>query len=631
MSQSSSVVTTEDRTYDDPTRFLLEIYDAKEQELIHTFNPFKREGNQPFTLTDIICSAGFFEVGGFSFTINDTKDKVFSDISKRTIKNEYVVLIKAGRTESDLKNYCRGFIENIVDTTNRKNNLLLQFSGRSKEILFNYTLTRFQKKAEVQGIGTLVPILSDDFRIKNLAVEAISSKDALLISNEKSLKERGNFDLSLLESQGLKEFMNAINFTGSFGGLMNVFANSAGGIFLADANGLVRLQVPRLEPSGITFKHYERKKQEPAEFTSYFYNALQRNTSSSTDQGFFQTVYLTIQGENIVTAASGETSNQSTSLARQDIIQQINLGSGGLPNLRLTLQKVGEGRGPAENALNIKGLRGAIVTNFIDPASGGHFPTDNIVATFEIPFDEIPESPSTISNINLSYRVNNINPSELLWLFVFKTGNEDDTINFFHDNDIETPTTTTLIRRSGTKRPPTLQPNFEDNNFNVGFAISQKGPVYRYAFSQPQTIEMAFRDGTSVSRFNPGRPKEIRINAPFIRDIKTAQEFADAILTYSAKLKVIFNEVTCDIPTQGIFPMKTAELIYPTFGITENNPLEVEINNVILEAHAGNPNNPFGAYDARVRFTAYPNPHQEIMDTELIGDLFDRSDICNNG
>ena len=625
--QEALATFTDEFQYDDPFRFVIDIYDAKEEELIYTYDSFASEGSRPFSLTDIICSSGFLETGSFQFQVNDTKDRVFSDVTKKKIKNEYVAVIKGGKAKSRLKNLCHGYIEEIRQTTNRHKNILYNFGGPSSTIVFSYTQARYNKKTSVQNIGTLNPIISEDFRVKNLFFNALNTTDSLLEENALTLRERGNFDLTLIQSQGVKDFMNVVDYTGSFAGLAAIFANATGGIFGVDADKKVRLQLPRLEHSGITFKGWNPNIKDLAASTSYFFQSLSRVITTSTNDGFYQKLFMTIEAETTPTVSPGDTTSLFTDLSEKDIVQQIKLGAGGLPNMKLLLQKTGTGRSDAENQLDIKGLRGAITTNQIDQQTGLHSPTGAVVATFVIPFDDIPDTPTVISKIPLSYRISQLNPSELYWLHLFKTGIEpDNTINVFHDGDFDTESTDEVPRRSGTKRPP-VQPNYEDTNFANGYAISVKGPVYRYAFFDTAKVEMVFKDALSIRALNPKRPKEIRITAPFIKDIQTAQLYGDAILSYSSKPKELYDEVLVSIPDQGIFPMTTAQVVFPLFNITENNATDVEINHVTYEAHGGDLESPLGAAFARCRFTAYPNPTLEISDADFL-DVFDRNDSC---
>lgn len=604
--------------YDDPTRYKLKIYSPDELNLLYEFNSFD-PSNAPFDLVEIAADVAIGQNGGFSFRINDTKDRVIKD----TVECGYVVQIYAGKKESEYKRMMWGIIDGIADEYPSGQQIFYTMRGAGFGIINNYTILNLVESANKEDLLGTQPILTDPkFRIDNLMIKAFESTDVLPELNAKSLKDRGGFDTS-----GLVDSCNIVQPTvdQSYSTASNIFENFAaacGMVMWIDQDKKVIARAPYMKHSGITIRPWDTDSKgvpnpdrlfDNAATTSYYYGGWSSDRQMVVGE-FFNKIFLTINTDDIVNSAPGEDTVNYTSLSNKDIAMQFRPGSSKLFNISLLLSKTGTGRSTVDDAYNLTGVQGLICKD-----NGNNKPSSKIIATFNIPYDSIDATPTSIYKMDLQYNVSNIESNDLHWIILFKRGEtEESTIRWYHDSDFVTDSTAAVPRYSATKTPFTKQPSPFNSGYVDGWSPDSHGPAYRYSFFATAKTTLAIADSTSIAKYTPGRPVEIRVNAPWINDVRTGTNYANTLLYYGAKLKRVFSKKQVSIPTGLFFPFQLVNIIYPIAGIDQNSNLIAEINSVHYAANAYDQSNPFGSYTVDVTATGYVNHYQKNLKGALV-------------
>jgi hypothetical protein len=614
---SSSLIdpmTTQDPLYDEPLRYKLKILQPDESDILdplYTFDSFNTN-NAPFALNEINVNLSVGTTGDFRFIVDDTKDRVIKD----TIDCGNIAVIQAGKTPDEYQNICYGIIDNIVDAYPISNQIKYEFSGLGMGVIANYTILNFLKSVNKEDISAVNPVISDPaFRLDNLAIEAFENPDLLPVRNSKIPKDRGGFDTSALKKSS-NVFTASVNQGYStLSSILENFATTAGQIFYFGPNKEVLFRAPHRKHSGITIRPWnETRTRDRADRTSYYYGGWTSQKMMRLDQGFFNRIFLTINVDELTTSSSGETTVNFLSLANRDIGQQFIPGSIKLFNIALLLSKNGTGRSSVEDAFDIRGLQGVIVKD-----DGNNKPSNKIVATFTIPYDKIESSPTFIYDINLQYFTSTIEPTTKHWIILFKSGfDENNTILWYNDADYITDSTATNPRYSGTKSPFTEQPTPDKENFAAGFTTTSKGPVFTYSFFATKTTTLEVSDPISIKKYTPGRPIEIKVNAPWIHDVKTGFRYANTLLAYGAKLKRVFDKQAVSIPTKLFFPLNLVTIVYPLAGLPIDERMLAEVNSVNYSASGGDLEHPFGSDTVNLTATAYVNHWQKKIGVTFV-------------
>jgi hypothetical protein len=605
--------------YLDPVKYKLILKSPDESETTFTYDSFNT-ANAPFTLTDISTNLGVGATGDFSFTINDTKDKV---ITNDVINCGAVAIIQAAKKQQKYKNIMYGIIDEVEDSYPAGDARIYNFRGLGFGVILNYTILNFVMSANKEDINLSQTILTDpNFSIDKLAIKAFTSTDVLPIKNSPLLKDRGGFNIDSI-ANSIKVVMPGINNPQATAAtILENFAATSGTVLYIDPDKKVFMRPPYAKHSGITIRQWEinpvtkqpMRLNDPADTTSYYMGGWSSRKFMKVDQGFFNRVFLTINTDQVINQAPGEATENFTSLSNKDIGVQFLPGSTKLTNIALLLSKVGTGRSSVEDAFNMTGVNGIICED-----NGQNQPGGKIIATFTIPYDSIDTGPTPCYKLDLNYKVGNIDQNKPHWILLFKTGiDEENTVRWFHDTDFVTDSSTTVLRGSATKRPFTQQPNPDKVNFSAGWGTSTHGPVYRYSFflSNRTTIEAS--DPISIRNYTPNRPIEIRVNAPWIQDIRTGFRYANTLLQYGAKLKKLYEKKQLTIPDKLFFPLEIANVVYPPAGLTANSNIMVEINNVRYSASAYNQENPFGSYFVELSAVGYVNHYQKNIGDSIL-------------
>ena len=604
-----STILTSHESYWNTYKYKVTIKTPDESDDLYIFDSF--QSSNPFVLTGLDVNLGIGQNGDFTLKVDYTKDKVL----KNTIDCGAVVKIEGGKSSDLYRSIMYGIVDDIDDSYSGKESLKYTYKGIGMGVILNYTYLNFVKSAQKDGIESPDFVVTDPtFRIDNLTLEAFQSTGVLPILNSKTLEQRGGFDLSQL-ANSVKEVIPSINDPlGTAAGLMEFFAGGSGSILWVGPNKEVLFRKPMKKHSGITIRPYERDpltglnaRADNAYKTSYYLGEWQSNKKMKTEAGFYNRIFLVINTESVQQASPGSETPIFTTLAGKDVCFQFIPGSPRPTNIAFLMSKTGTGRSQVDDSYGLTGVQGIICKD------DNNFPSDRVVAKFNIPYDEIPlDTPAAVYKIDLDF-LGSLDPSAPHWFVIFKRGElEESTIRLYHDNDYVTPTTTNVRRYSGTKMPFTRQPNPELEDFPSGFGVSANGPSYKWSIFENNNMTLSFSDPISIKKYTPGRPIEARINAPWIRDVRTGIKVGNSLIAYSGKLKRIFSKKSVSIPQNGFMPFEVVTIVAPQAGIEELKPYQAEINSVSFHADAYDAKRPFGSEELAVTAIGYVDPIEDL-------------------
>jgi hypothetical protein len=605
--------------YFDPVKYKLTLKVPDESATTYTFDSFDTD-NAPFALQSIDINPSSASTGDFSFVIDDSKDKVIKD----TIECGHVAIIQAAKKQENYKNIMWGIIDDITEDYPIGDKLVYTFRGLGYGVVLNYTILNFLKSAKKDELVGNTILNDPEFRIDNLALEAFQSTDILPEANSPTLQARGGFLLDAIANT-IRVTMPTVNAPlTTASSILENFAASSGTALHIDPNKNVYLRPPNRVHSGIVIRQWEviegtttpkpERLDDPAETTAYYFGGWSGRKFMKADQGFFNKVFLTINTDQVISSSSGTDTPNFTSLANKDVGQQFKPGSTKLFSIALMLSKAGVGRSTVDDSYNLTGVQGIICED-----RGDNHPSSKIIATFNIPYEQITEAPTPIYNIALNYTSATIDQNKLHWILLFKRGEtEDNTIRWHHDSDYTTESSSSNIRYAATKKPFTDQPTPFSEDFARGWGTSSRGPVHRFSFYATNRTTIAVSDPMSIAIYTPNRPIEVRINAPWIHDISTGFKYANTLLQYGAKLKRIYEKRQLSIPNKLFFPLQLTSMIYPPAGINANSNLMSEIQNVHYSANSTDPNNPFGSYFVELSCIGYMNHFQSKFGESII-------------
>lgn len=597
---STLLTNTED--YWSTYKYKVTIKTPDESDELYIFDSF--QSSNPFVLTGLDVNLGIGQNGDFQLKVDDTKDKVL----KNTIDCGAVVKIEGGKTSSLYRSIMYGIIDDIDDSYSGKESIKYVYKGIGMGVILNYTYLNFIKSAQKDGIESPNFIVTDpNFRVDNLTLEAFQSTEVLPMLNSKTLEQRGGFNLTQIAASA-KEILPSINSPlGTASSLMEMFAGGSGSIFWIDPEKNVLLRHPMKKHSGITIRPWQKDRTDSAYKTSYYLGGWQSNKRMKTEAGFYNRIFLVINTETVQQTSPGSQTPIYTSLAGKDVCFQFIPGNARPTNIAFLMSKTGTGRSQVDDSYGLTGVQGIICKD------DGNFPSDKVVAKFNIPYDEIPlDTPAAVYKIDLDF-LGSLDPSAPHWFVIFKRGElEESTVRLYHDNDYVTPTTATVRRYSGTKMPFTRQPNPDQEDFPSGFSTSANGPSYKWSIFENTNMTLAFSDPISIRKYTPGRPIEARINAPWIRDVRTGTKIGNSLIAYSGKLKRIFSKKMVSIPQNGFMPLEMVTIVAPQAGIEELKPYQAEINTIAFHADAYEAQKPFGSEELAVTAIGYIDPLEDL-------------------
>src|SRR5688572_3213835 len=602
--------------YEEPARFKLEIFSPDESTLLYEYDPVTNINTVPFLLQRVqVREPGLNTPGAFEFALKSTKRYPWN---VRNIPSGAAITISSVRLDGETEKLIQGFIDVRAMNVRRQFYAMdIFYSGLGVGHINSHSLISFRKQPAV-----INEVLNNpEFRIPVLMNEAMTSSDVLPLDTLLPIAQRGNYDLSEVLPGEVMEFLGGVDYTGTMAGLLDIFAQSSGSAVVVDGNRKVKMRYPNSVHSGHVIKPFlgpELAALDDGDWTSYYMPPLSWSDTIAFDSGCVQAVKLIISNQNVVLSGPQEVNKNYLELANQDIVIQFEPSTTLLQDIAFVLSKTGTGHSDIETALGLDSLVGYVVTD------KNNEPHKKLIASFKIPYSSISDAPNVVTNVQLQWLVGNLNVENKHWLYLAHSGIEsDNTVRVHTDGDTSTVSTDDVIRRIGIKSPPTNKVDLVGNQFWKGFNYSNSGPVPLFNFFANQETSLYVMNSQAERLFAPNRPREIQINAPFVRDLKTGYQYAEAYLNFASKRKVMFNDTEITLPRKWIHPLEMVDLVLPEYGYTEASPLTVEISSTMVEAMTSNLTKPLGFDTIHLSMLGYEDPGSEFVTGSAVGVCMD--------
>jgi hypothetical protein len=540
----------------DPEKKNLVYYDSFDAE-----NNDTQKNNIRLRICDIQNSDA--EAGVFAFTFEDVE----RHIDLHHIGHNNIVIIQGKKLRED--NW-----QNMMYGICRKDEQVLYgavghniiFSGFGTGIIANETVLDFKRIATRSDIGSTAPF-RDDPRMysSQLTKDVFEAHDVYpekITSKNKTLKDRGNFDLSGID-MSLTEFIPGM--TASLvvaSRVLNDIAALVGADWYVDENNIVRHVFLSNKPTGVTFKnipHYNDNKEK----VSYLMSNLTIKRSCYVSDGFANKLWANVAVVDVQkTGGSGRGGSQP--LFDIDVAQQLPAGII-LKDIALLLQRNGAG---TSSPNSITTLHGHIVKD------ASNTPTGRLVCHFDIPLQQISADRPTavfIPNLTISPGVT-IGTTEKLWIILYDRGNNlTNTILWFKGND-----NTSRVA----KREP--QDNLQSND---GWAVLENQNTLAYAAFNRTIQRVSASDPYSIKQC--GLVEKV-VSVPLANDPATVDKYLHQMLLVTAKPKLEFDVSLASIPNELLRPRTAAVIEENRISMANNKAMPIFLSSVDYQFDASN-------------------------------------------
>ena len=578
------IITIQSRDGDD-TYFT---YDA-----IHNSSPpFSDEG-----IHVIYCDAerAEFETGSFNIVIEDSDNLIARDRLKSAR-----VLISFGKDEDHIIPFIAGFSDNFELRRPRNNYMEYALSGpstKSQAANVQLLVRRATSKAN-----------NPDYSIAQLVQDMIKKRKSRPL-NRDDFEEVFNWSADLVSQGGLIDdglkdvYYNVVNevFTTlwDFYERMSALTGANWDIeYLLEPDGDMTEQLlfqypPKLH-SGVRIKSTDlATSTDNKRKTAYIKDGFSVVDNASIDNNVTTTVYTTsvIERKSI----ASQMSNQGFSdLSNKAIAQQIIIENDQrrITDLGFILSKIGNPSSPKDR------VNGDIVLD-----DDLNFPRGQVLATFNIPLDDIKTSPRTIFVNDIDIKVRFLQGSNKIWVRLFQRSGVDDsdpnldtlnTIRWHHNgvfNTVKSLYTATAVGGDYKLRDSLI---WDPKNTN---------PLFTYTvFSKINRL---------ISRTNPVAAGLIGVKERFVDtsflggDISEVMRFLSLYLSRVSKPRRSISSVPVSIPHDFLFKPYQGVSFEDSLSNTFTD-LEVQRARVVISALSGERG--IGTYTQELTLTGLANP-----------------------
>jgi hypothetical protein len=564
-----------DEYYQLPQRFKVLIKSRDFSTTLHSFNGFKDPSENDIAITNIDIRRGMQQSGSFSISINDPDLKLNRD----NVDKGCLVIVQAGKTEDDLRNLIWGIVYNF-DGERNYTDVNWTISGHGSSAILNHTFVNFVKAAPSETLKNGETVFKKDpnFEAYKLFKQLFESTLIVPLSR-KTVQSRGQFTLEGISDQ-ITANIPAIKYPlVSAASVANALADMVGAAWTIDEYNKVQFFYPNARSSGIIIRDHVNFN-DNGDYTAYpVAYPIRFSSSIDPSNGFANVLFGT---SNLVSIYSGEAgATNFADLFNQDLSQMLIPGAAQLRDLTFVLSKVGAGTDAPDPST--KKLYGFVQED--KPTVDGlvHRPGGEMVATFEIALADIQDTPSPISKINLKMLPGvRMEIDKEHWIVLQEIGNShENTVRWFHDNDIDTPTDFNInkIRWSGF-RPLPDDPEEKEPGATGGrsdgdvflrrpWFTSSHGPVFSHAFLSSSKILVQARNPASISRWTPSFPVEARVDAPWIDYAEVMSQYLNTLVHETGKAPVSFDTIVTTIPNVLYTPGKDVQFVDAALGFPE--------------------------------------------------------------
>lgn len=410
--------------YIEPLRAKIEIWDLKKLDRLYFYDSFgNSQNNTVVTAADV--QLGIDSHGSFSITMWDSP-KI---MNPKNLKKKNIVIISAKKYPGDnWTNLIYGYTQRLTPVRNDTGMLEYVLEGVGSGSIINDRIVNFAKVAMPESIVTSNPFIKDPNLQANNMFKTLLSDNSVYVTDDLTIAEQLNIDVSLLESSSVRDNIGGIveRYTPA-ANVYNAILQGVGAVGGVDANNRAFLKYPTSRHSGITLKSWDyiddNANTDRARFTSYFMGPFEYQISWAKEDGFTNRWISKGTTSSVVASSGIDPTDQKVieiPMANQNLAMQFTINASKMRDLALQLRRVGAGT--ADSTGRIKTFDAIIRNDF------NNSPTGSNVAYISFPLADIPESSTPIYITNVRF-IQNIFPGFKYWIVTYARGtDEEDTL-----------------------------------------------------------------------------------------------------------------------------------------------------------------------------------------------------------
>lgn len=562
-------LTTSDTSYYTPLRVKVQILDNFATTTYYTFDSFQ-PFSSPLNVLQVTVSLAVNQNGTFTIFIED--DKQVIDRTKIGCGNK--VIITAGKTSAYYYPILTGYVRSVTVYRDDTGILYYQLGGYGSQIICSERIVDFQKLSSrvAQGVASASTV-DQTMLAANLFKTVFEGSSILPLSASMTLQQEGQFTENGIDPRVNNQIGSIVLPLVDAASVLNRIADDSGAIWGIQGDDIF-LRYPTAKHSGVTIKNGVGAT-DLADKTAYITGGYSYSESTDISSGFANRLWL--KGGAIANNPSTSSTSTSsfTSLFNKDIAQQIIPTSAQLRSLALTLSLQGTG--------GAAGTSNQFVTGALIQDRGTGSPSGAKIADFSIPLSSIPATPQSVFDLNFKWYVATLQPLMAYWLVLYAKGTSDtNSVNWYNDGDTSTPNRFSATRQVSLDPTTEARTGFPLKSDTAGWSVSTSGPTYTHDFFENVRVLTEASDPLSMQKYGPqGGPTEVVMDVPWISDNQSLQNYATAILAYTAKPVRQFTLNAVTIPNNFVFvPGMLVDLVDPLGNIAPPKTISIEVQQV---------------------------------------------------
>jgi hypothetical protein len=582
------------RNYNKPIKFDLKIYSI-DGELLTEFNQFAaRYQNQEINLFNIQVNEAQDQTGDFSLAFFDHENNI--DQSKMV--EGCKVIITMGRDYNFQQPLMWGVMKNKEIKRGRMDETFVTIGGVGSEIILADAQTSLVRQAEFLNIGTGVLNDKDESMFANNILLDFFENVRYMQDIDISLRDRGQFDLSLLEKSQVVDFLGSIKYPDQDAlSTCRGIADLTLSYFKVNAANQPTLEYGNSKFSGVTLKQYvaSERPDDLGVNTSYFRGEWSLRTAMEKTLGNANILISETGKLRQPVSSSSEAANR-LSLFNKDLAQSVEI-TNSFQDLTLLMSKLDEG------SFNLTTLHGHIV------ADKNGLPAGSQIISFDIPLADIADgtqpAPVTIPNLNINENLLTI--GKKVWIVFYEIGDSENRTVFWYHNGI----------KNGTTPPSAIRPlpnggNNRDHTSSQFWELMNQGqgPTFAYSLFNTRKFRAVITDPISIAQHGI---ISARFDVPWTDDLITTVKSMNATIFYTAKRRMDYSINEVFIPEDYYFPVGDVfRIIDPKSGHTTRRSVHLSVYQRRIGWDAFS--SPHGIHTMAILPYSYYNPVYDLLD-----------------
>lgn len=577
-----------DNLHRKPYKFHISFLDSEDYHLLDEYDMF-RPRNNTFGIIDLSWDNPYGSNGRSYIEIHDPKKNI--DFDK--VRKDSIVLIQGSKDLSQLPlyNFSYGVIKRIHRVENKLGNMFYAFENTGSGKIIADSVIQYVRKPQYKNLRrgfSNIDIRNNKATIYNHLMTLFTDKNVLPSNFGYTLQERGNFSLEEISEKLTEVYPSITKSYTKATDLINELADYAGCVWGVDEYNQVYFRHINDKTLGHVLKSYHNRDDDP-DYTGIIQDdEIREITSTDSNDGYFDVNFAFVSQSNIYDVG-GNVVNYLTTY-NNDLAVRVKAGTSRFRNLTMTISRVG----PASDEGN---PQDEFMTGHIakeqqgKPGMIGRDP----VANFWHPVLDVPESPRNVS-VNITTEPQDIDINAFYWIILHRKGtSEQNTIRWYHDNDVSKRYT----NRWSAIRPVSSRERSQDVFIPSGWQVTNKGPVFSYAFANYSKIPNVAYNPFSFDPENDidGKkraPVETVYRVNWINDVYTMQKFLNLSSFTGSQEPMTFQFSRVYNPNVPIRSGFTSQLITRELAPEETGGIMGTITNVSYKMTGRNLEDPAG-------------------------------------